>query len=68
MKDSKKKKNIFCVCGSIIFIFCLDFQTIGTNLQTSGYFAGMSYTGTKFHHIFWLELILLNISNALDIY
>lgn len=46
----------------------LDFQTVGSILETFGGFPGASYTGTEFHDILRLKLILLDGTNVLDIY
>ena len=68
MEGSEERNNTLCVCGGAIFFLGLDFQTVGTNLQTPGGFPGASYTGTEFHDIFRLELILLDVANVLDVY
>lgn len=68
MEGLEKKNNTLYACDSIILFLGLDFQTVGTNFLTFGNFFDISYIDTQFHDIFWLKLILFNITNILNIY
>lgn len=68
MEGLEERNNMFCICGYAIFFFGLDFETVGTNLQTFGSFFSVSYTDTKLDDIFGFQLIFFDIANILNVY